>query len=726
MSARLTMRHRNCRCPKSNGPIYAEVASLALFLVILSSGFSPAISGGPPAPPSPPECFIPCDHKSCLVHINCTWEERQEPEIPTIYSLHWEPASSKEGHWINGSTLSRQILREQFSYHGELRVWVQAKNQYGSAKSQEVVFNTANIIKPPPPTITSSHQDSLEIFWNSTCIQLQLSSGLCEVRHRTGVDQAWFEDGEIYGSYSFDNLLPCMTYEVQVGCACGRGLRSDWSEIHSVQGTETAPVGELDVWGDCGIFPETIDCVLTWKRLPVSQACGVILGYEVTLLYKNGTAVLVNVSRVKPRHHLLCDEKICCFTVAFKTGSSASVSAYNAHGATVPSYFVVPFSGKEENHQGLHLRMDEENLTVSWDVPLQHSDNLQKYLVQYKQVGAPAGQTFDWVKVNKSQTTTFFKGQFTKYTPYQVSLFTVSYRGEVHHLLSVIGYSRQRIPSTLPSLKVISIATTHVTFLLEPIPLAKQEGLVLHYQIGIDTQNVRNVSAVPQHENKTFEVQHLSSGQSYVAWIRAVTAAGLGEKASTMFETKHEEYFGKFSILFGVICLFVICLLVFTSICCGESKVIPLLSPCYCDKVPDPRNSHIFREMKHQLNDQITWICIPVYEPHPEISLLEIVEIQPWASKSSVEKFSDADGLNNQLIRDGSSHKDCQNGQREDAVIEEFQWTEDKHGGEAYSKKVDSDEERENEDYCSSSEEEHSTGYEKHFMPTVSDVWKVS
>ncbi|XP_068605903.1 interleukin 12 receptor, beta 2a, like, partial [Brachionichthys hirsutus] len=668
-------------------------------------------------PPALPECFIPCDQKSCVVHIHCTWGARREPQIPTIYSLHWEPASSSDGRRINGSTLSSLILREHFSHHGELRVWVQAKNQYGSAKSQEAVFNTANIIKPPPPTVTSSHQEPLEIFWNSTCKQLHLSLGSCDVRHRTGVDQAWLEEDGFYGSYTFNNLLPCTAYEVQVRCACGRSLSSDWSGIHRVQGTETTPVGELDVWGDCGIFPTTTtDCVLTWKSLPISQACGVILGYEVRLLYQNGAAALVNVSVAEPKDQLLCDERKCCFSAALKDASSASVSAHNAHGATGPSYFAVPLSGKEENQPGLHIRMDEENLTVSWDLQSERSDDLQKYVVQYKEAGRAAGQAFDWVKANKSQAATFFKGQFKKYTPYQVSLFTISYSGDVHHLLSVIGYSLQRIPSTMPSLKAISIAATHVTLLWEPIPIAKQEGLVLYYQIGLDTQNVFNVSAYPQHKNQTIQILHLSPGRAYWAWIRAVTAAGNGEKANMTFGTKHSENFGNFSVFFGVICLFVICLLVLASVCCGESKVLP----CYCDKVPDPRNSHIFREMKLQLNDSRTWICIPVYEPHPEISLLEIVEIQPWASKSSGEKSSDADGLSNSLVRDRSSHMECQNGQ------EEFHQTEGKYGREAYSKMVDSDEEKAKEDCWNSSDEEQSTGYEKHFMPTASDVWGVS
>lgn len=144
----------------------------------------------------------------------------------------------------------------------------------------------------------------------------------------------------------------------------------------------SAPVRELDVWRDCGISPASSDCVLTWKvrktyyphnnyslveimnhslstqthpslfsslhpiqSLPVSQACGLILGYEIRLSYSYGTAVLVNVSTARPRGQVVCDEMQCHFTSSIKDASSVSVSAYNAHGATAPSYLSMPVPG---------------------------------------------------------------------------------------------------------------------------------------------------------------------------------------------------------------------------------------------------------------------------------------------------------------------------------------------------------------------------------------------
>lgn len=125
-------------------------------------------------------------------------------------------------------------------------------------------------------------------------------------------------------------------------------------------------------------------------------------------------------------------------------------------------------------------------------------------------------------------------------------------------------------------------------------------------------------------------------------------------------------------------------------------------------------------------------IRVPIHEPHPKISLLEVVEVEPWASKSSLEKTSDVDGLTRPVVGNGSSQMDCQYDQMEDAVTEECHRTDIICGREAYSKMVDSDEERDREeedrkDCWSSSEEEQCTsGYEKHFMPTASEILEVS
>ncbi|XP_035471460.2 interleukin 12 receptor, beta 2a, like isoform X1 [Scophthalmus maximus] len=746
---------------------------LSILLVNLPTGFAPE---GPPARPSHPECFRPCDEKSCSVDIHCTWNQGSDPQIPTNYSLHCEPKNSEEGYVTNCTSSSNVIHREDFPNYGELRVWVEAKNQHGSARSQENVFNTADIIKPPPPTITLRQQEPLEIEWRSFCGELDLSVGTCDVRNRIAGNQVWLEhEGGFLHTYTLDSSLPGTAFEFQVRCSCSIGLISDWSAIHRIRCEEKAPVGELDVWRDCEISPTSFDCALTWKTLPMSRACGVILGYEVTLFHNDGTPVLLNFSTSEPRDKLLCHEMQCHLTSSLKDVSSVNVSAFNAWGVTVPSHLALPApgflhtytldsslpgtafefqvlcacsiglisdwsaihrirceeKGQDKNEQAIALEMNEENLTVSWDLPTPLSPHLKEYVVQYKQAGCPPGQGFDWVKVTKSQTSVFFKGQFKKYTPFQVSLFKVSHRRNVHHLSSSIGYSVEGTPSTVSSFKVLSIAATQVTLFWEPAPLSKQNGVILFYQVGLDKQTVYNASTSPQYENGTCELNHLSPGQEYEVWIQAVTAAGPGARATARFKTKqHENYVGlkrtMLALLFLGICIPAL-------LCCYrvENKVCPQVSSCFYEKVPDPRNSHIFTQMKHQINDPFRGICIPIYEPHPKISVLEVVQIQSGAFKSTPKKTSFSDELTGPKARDGCSRMDCQDEQSEDAVTEECGRTDHRYEREEYSKMVDSEEEEremeEHRDDCwnSSEDEQLTSGYEKHFMPTALEILEV-
>ncbi|XP_069569648.1 interleukin 12 receptor, beta 2a, like [Brachyistius frenatus] len=683
---------------------------LSILLVILPNCCAVEGAPAPPSPPSPPECSRQCE-KDCSVEIHCIWDKRLDPQNPINYSLHWKPAHHEDGPSTSGTSLGEYIHREHRS-NGELRVWVQARNQHGSAKSEDVVFNTEDIIKPPPPKCSSSHEDPFEIYWSNPCHELQKLIGVCDIRHRTAEDRLWPEfEGGLHGSYTFMDPRPCTVYEFQVRCSCDRGRMSDWSAIHRMASEKLAPVGEVDVWVDCGMSPTNFDCFLAWKNLSFSQACGLILAYEVRISYNNGTEELMNVSIAKQSSHFVYDGIKWHLSSSLKDVSSVGVLAYNAVGPTASSCLVMPIKGKAEHDQAIQFKMNEENLTVFWDLPSQFSDSLREYVVQYKDA---LGREFDWIKVNRTQTTGFFEGHFKRYTPYMVSLFSVSPSGEIRELSSLIGYSLQKAPSTVPSFKVISIAATDVTLFWEPVPLPTQNGHILYYQIGVDTQKVYNVSASPQHKKHTFELLHLSPGQEYQVWIRAVTVAGPGENVTTRFETKHHEDIAFFVPVLTVIVLLVIIVISLLSVYRGENKVCPLMPRCLYVKVPDPSNSHIFRQMKYQNNEPLTWNSFPVYESHTKISVLEVVERKPQPFYS--------DG-SSPVGGDWCSQTDCQNDQKDDAVSEGCGRTDHRCRTEDYSKMVDSDD---REDLWSSSEEEQFTlGYEKHFMPTSLEILEV-
>nr|XP_024656881.1 interleukin-12 receptor subunit beta-2-like [Maylandia zebra] len=413
-----------------------------------------AAAADPPAPPSDLECFRPCDETSCHVDIQCTWDPKSDPKIPTNYTLHWEPAHNHDSHVKGGTSLDGRIPREDFSGGGELRVWVEAVNQNGSNKSQPVVFNVEGITKPPPPKDITAEPEPLEFLWNTSCIE---SSGHCDIRYRTKGETDWpkFED-EVHSTYAVEEPDLFTVYEFQVRCDCGTGLMSDWSKIHSVRSSESDPVGEVDLWRDCGISPLSSDCFLTWKSLSDSQARGFIRGYNLTVFYSNGSKLQMSTAEPNRQYVHEIVEQLC------------------SNGTT---------NGKEENVLKVNLEMNKENLSVSWDPPSDVSE-LEEYVVQYKQAGSPPGREFDWIRVKKSQNGTFFKGQFQEYKAYQVSVFKVLNSKEVLHLFTEIGYSRQKALLAVPSFKVETLTETEVTLHWKAIPLSEQTARIWCYEIG--------------------------------------------------------------------------------------------------------------------------------------------------------------------------------------------------------------------------------------------------
>lgn len=73
------------------------------------------------------------------------------------------------------------------------------------------------------------------------------------------------------------------------------------------------------------------------QELPISQTCGVILGYELRISHGDNE-VSLNLSTTFPNNQLKCDKMQCHFDSSIKTATSVSLSAYNVHGANTPSY----------------------------------------------------------------------------------------------------------------------------------------------------------------------------------------------------------------------------------------------------------------------------------------------------------------------------------------------------------------------------------------------------
>uniref|UniRef100_A0A8C6WTF1 Fibronectin type-III domain-containing protein n=1 Tax=Neogobius melanostomus TaxID=47308 RepID=A0A8C6WTF1_9GOBI len=661
---------------------------------------------GPPVRPSPPDCHIPCDGSNCSPDIICTWDPMPGLNNNLTYTLHWEGSQS------NATGHRAVIQRHEFTSQSVLQIWVQAKDQDGTvSRSEPFTFDTARIIKPSPPKIMKSHHEPMEIHWTAPCDQLMLELEHCDVRFRAEAQPEWIkqEEGGVSVSYTLDSPEPCTNYLFQVHCACITSLMSEWSEVYTIKSAERDPIGTLDVWRDCGMLPQKSECVLTWKKLPMTKACGHILGYNLRLDFDNGTQAAFNESVESSM--LVCSQVQCYYNSSLKNVKSVRIDAYNAIGVSQPSHLEVQVQGKIPKEEDIFLEMNENNLTVSWKITTSIPD-IKEYVVQYKEAGSSLGQGLDWIRLNSSVTKVTIKGKFKKFTAYQVSVFTVLEHNKVQFYCTDVTHFVQGKPAKVPLFKVLSCDTTHVTLLWETVMMSVQNGVTPYYQVGYGKDNVKNVSAHPQLETRTITLDNLKENQTYEVWINAVNQAGPGPNITVLFTTLSNENIGAVKkIITGIFGGFGLVILLCVLFCCWDNKACSAVLPLLYEKVPDPHNSNIIKEMKTQINDSLAWIRKPEVEKIL-LSEIEIIKTSSFAFIPQTDKIINEDG----------------DDPLKDVLMEEHKNTHCGCGKQEYSKMVDSDEDKNDEDetgQSSWSSEEDNAGYEQHFMPTDLDLQEI-
>uniref|UniRef100_A0A4W5R941 Interleukin 12 receptor, beta 2a, like n=1 Tax=Hucho hucho TaxID=62062 RepID=A0A4W5R941_9TELE len=585
---------------------------------------------------------------------------------------------------VEGTNVSGVIPRKLYTSYSDLTVLVRAANQHGSAMSTVAAFNTGDIKKPPTPEVTHHSHQPLEIYWTLQCDDQGSSDQLCEVQYHTQDQQDWTQEKDILRSFLLLTPRPYTVYEFQVRCACEgpQALMSDWSSVYTAKSSESAPVKALDVWSDCGVISELSQCALMWKEMPTWLAHGKVLGYVVTLSHSNGTVEVVDMSTSEPGGLCVCQEKRCRFTPSLRGVSGVDVSVYNSQGATKPAPLALPTSDLQVPELSFTVNLKIFSLNVSWSLPPQPIENMDEYVVQYKQVGLPPTQGFDWIKVHKNDTSIILRGDFENHTAYNVSLFAV-FINRSCLLASAISYSLHGLPPKVTEFKVQHISDSNVTLSWQHTSLTQSKGLILCYQLVLNNFTVYNVSG----DQNYLHLLGLTSGHHQV-WIRAETKAGLGPSETINFSTENGHGYTKYlvaGIIVGMLLLIII--------------IIIIIQMKTCAKVPDPSNSKLLQQIKLQLNSSLMAICSPL-ESNPKISELEVVENPFWDAKAS------PDGQTEGMVGEERTHK------RTDDEAEK-----EEDADEGYSKIIDTDEEERDGGESESLLEDDHLGYEKHFMP---------
>ncbi|XP_017561393.1 interleukin 12 receptor, beta 2a, like isoform X2 [Pygocentrus nattereri] len=368
----------------------------------------------------------------------------------------------------------------------------------------------------------------------------------------------------------------------------------------------------------------------------------------------------------------------------------------------------------------LNVTGGSQFLNVSWSVPSQSIEHIQEYVVQYKPVGLPCTHSQNWVKVNITQNWVTLRGQFWKYTAYNVSLLAVINKC-MHLVQSATVYTVQEVPPKVTDIRVTDISASSAILTWKPLPLDNSQRVILNYLVAVSNHTVLNVSS----DKNSILLTELNPGQQYKVWISAVTSGGQGEKTTTLFATRSatdiSDYTVTVVVVTVVLCLILLIIMIFVFINCYTSW----LQGKVWLKIPDPMNSSLFQQRNNQFRQ--SWLVPHNPSEHAlTISPVDEVLISDKPLDPEAELIVEFPEVEQQQTQPEEDREYGEEGEKELQGPGRLDRNDSMtlQRANEYRQVIDSSEEevsRENDD-DDWDELPSPSDYEKHFLPSVQDM----
>uniref|UniRef100_A0A8C0GE49 Interleukin 23 receptor n=1 Tax=Chelonoidis abingdonii TaxID=106734 RepID=A0A8C0GE49_CHEAB len=214
------------RKPYSTVLCYAKCPSRAANMVVCGTQFS---AGYPPDSPTNLTCVI-YEHSD---HLTCAWDAGKYTYISTNYILYLKSLQTGEEKAFP-STAAINISLSKLQGGKLYSIWVQAKNDLGTAHSDHLHVNLEDLVIPATPVITNvettdSSAPRTILHWKK---QTSMENVYCEERYRALADQTWhmkeWDINVTRGPHTEYSLESNTEYEFQVRCQLIRA-KSYWS-----------------------------------------------------------------------------------------------------------------------------------------------------------------------------------------------------------------------------------------------------------------------------------------------------------------------------------------------------------------------------------------------------------------------------------------------------------------------------------------------------------------
>ncbi|XP_072870889.1 leukemia inhibitory factor receptor isoform X2 [Chlorocebus sabaeus] len=470
-----------------------------------------------------------------------------------------------------------QMLPNQEIYNFTLN----AHNPLGRSEST-ILVNITEKVYPHTPTsfkVKDINSTAVKLSWhlpgnfakiNFLCqIEIKKSNRVQEQRNVTikGVENSSY-------LVALDKLNPYTVYTFRIRCSTETFWKwSKWSNKKQHLTTEAIPSKGPDTWREWSSDGKNL--IIYWKPLPINEANGKILSYNVSCSSDEGKQSLSEIPDPQHKAEIQLD----------KNDYIISVVAKNSVGSSPPS----KIASMEIPNDDLKIEQVVgmgKGILLTWH----YDPNMTcDYVIKWCNSSQSEPCLMDWRKVPSNSTETVIESdQFRPGVRYNFFLYGCKNQG-YQLLRSMIGYIEELAPTVAPNFTVEDTSADSILVKWEDIPVEELRGFLRGYlfyfgkgerdtskmrvlESGRSDIKVKNITDISQ---KTLRIADLQGKTSYHLVLRAYTDGGVGPEKSMYVVTKENL---AVAVIVGVV----------TSILCYRKR--EWIKETFYPDIPNPEN----------------------------------------------------------------------------------------------------------------------------------------
>nr|XP_007959626.2 leukemia inhibitory factor receptor isoform X2 [Chlorocebus sabaeus] len=470
-----------------------------------------------------------------------------------------------------------QMLPNQEIYNFTLN----AHNPLGRSEST-ILVNITEKVYPHTPTsfkVKDINSTAVKLSWhlpgnfakiNFLCqIEIKKSNRVQEQRNVTikGVENSSY-------LVALDKLNPYTVYTFRIRCSTETFWKwSKWSNKKQHLTTEAIPSKGPDTWREWSSDGKNL--IIYWKPLPINEANGKILSYNVSCSSDEETQSLSEIPDPQHKAEIQLD----------KNDYIISVVAKNSVGSSPPS----KIASMEIPNDDLKIEQVVgmgKGILLTWH----YDPNMTcDYVIKWCNSSRSEPCLMDWRKVPSNSTETVIESdQFRPGVRYNFFLYGCKNQG-YQLLRSMIGYIEELAPTVAPNFTVEDTSADSILVKWEDIPVEELRGFLRGYlfyfgkgerdtskmrvlESGRSDIKVKNITDISQ---KTLRIADLQGKTSYHLVLRAYTDGGVGPEKSMYVVTKENL---AVAVIVGVV----------TSILCYRKR--EWIKETFYPDIPNPEN----------------------------------------------------------------------------------------------------------------------------------------